>query len=489
MSYCINPDCPNPKNKANKDQYNCCSCHSNVVFRGYRVVQILKESDTSRIYEIKKGIAVKVLKVTPAKERNSRMANNTKREGDILKRLKHQGIPRVESDAYFSFKPNGSRKTLHCLIMEKFEGQNLEEWLKQNQAKISEEQLLSWLKQLVTILDYLHNQGYIHRDIKPANIILRSSGQLGLVDFGSARKIDNTFALDLCNEENSTITVCGSKGYTAPEQERGRPVQQSDFFALSRTIIHLITGTNPTYLEDDLGNCNWRVKAFFLPESIAGLLDEMMAYQPKDRPNDTRTILQRLERLTESVDNPQESLCSLKNTLVKTRKLSIAISVITFGIAIFSWIISYQKSSTSTFSPIPVASEAPESLVSMCNNRSCIGRDPKDNACAPSDDVVKTLTSTLVNNEQQPGRTFRVELRYSPLCNSTWVRSWAPPGSFHYLQDVSGKGYGGAEIKNDPNLPYQFSDMGPSDVSLRACVRQPQGNITCTNYISTTEAK
>ena len=490
MSYCINPDCPDPKNRVDKNQHNCCSCHSNLIFRGYQVVRLLNGSDNSQIYKIKKGIIVKVLKVTPAKEKNSRMANNTKREGDILKLLKHQGIPRVESDGYFSFKPNGSRKTLHCLIMEEFDGQNLEEWLSQNQAfKISEEQLLNWLKQLVKILSYLHEQGYIHRDIKPANIILRSNNQLGLVDFGSARKIDNNFALDLCNEENSTVTLCGSKGYTPPEQERGRPVQQSDFFALSRTIVHLITGINPIYLEEDnLGNCNWRVKAPLLSEFIASLLDDMMAYKPKERPSDTQTILQRLEGSTESVNKPQKLSHLLKAyTSIKTRKSSIVISIITSAIAISSWMISYQKANSSiSTSSLSSTSEVPESLVSMCTNRSCIGRDPKDNACAPSEDVVRTLTSTLVNNEQQPRRTFRVELRYSPLCNSTWVRSWAPPGSFHYLQNVSGKEYGGAEVKNDSSLPHQFSDMGPGDDSLRACVRQPQGNTTCTNYVSTT---
>jgi serine/threonine protein kinase len=52
------------------------------------------------------------------------------------------------------------------------EGQNLEDWLNQNQP-ISQEQALNWLQELANILDKVHGQKLWHRDIKPANIMLK----------------------------------------------------------------------------------------------------------------------------------------------------------------------------------------------------------------------------------------------------------------------------------------------------------------------------
>jgi serine/threonine protein kinase len=487
MSYCINPDCPNPTNALNKDRNICDSCHLTLDLQGYRAVRLLRENDFSQIYEVKKGTAMRVLKVTPTRGRAGSAANNPEREAEVLQQLSHEGIPKVDPHGYFVLNPQESRKLLHCLMMEKFEGPTLQEWLTHNTgAQLSTRELIDWFKQLLKILSYLHGQGYVHRDIKPENILVRSHDRLGLVDFGSVRKLDHTFALDMGNEENSAVTTCRSEGYTPPEQKRGCPTQQSDFFALARTIVHLMTGVHPTYLEDEYGNFKWRDRAPSVPEFIADLLDNMMAYKPKDRPANTQIILQRLEG--EAQPTQLDPLLQLLRSLpsIQVRKLAViglsTTSVLVTSVAAIFY-RSFTQSAPSSFSAL--STDSPGDAAPLCNNRSCIGRDPKDNACAPANnDVVKTVTSVLVNSEQQPGKTFRLELRYSPLCDSTWVRSWSPPGSFHYLQDTSGQEYGGAEVKNDASLPHQFSDMGPSDRSLRACIRQPLGKTTCTNYIS-----
>ena len=73
-------------------------------------------------------------------------------------------------------------------------GPNLEQWLKQQQNRpISQAQAIVWLKQLLEILDLVHNQQYLHRDIKPSNIMIRPDGQLVLIDFGTAREITRTY--------------------------------------------------------------------------------------------------------------------------------------------------------------------------------------------------------------------------------------------------------------------------------------------------------
>ncbi|MHC5722143.1 MAG: protein kinase domain-containing protein, partial [Nostoc sp.] len=88
-----------------------------------------------------------------------------------------------------------------CIAMEKIDGYNLEQWLKQQQNyPISQEQAIAWLKQLLEILDLVHSKSkqYLHRDIKPSNIMIRSPigkgwGDLVLIDFGTATKMHRTY--------------------------------------------------------------------------------------------------------------------------------------------------------------------------------------------------------------------------------------------------------------------------------------------------------
>jgi serine/threonine protein kinase len=109
-----------------------------------------------------------------------------KREAEVLQQLDCPGIPQVECKGYFTIQPEGMSQPLHCLVMEYVRGQNLEEWLEQNQP-IDRELALDWLKQLVEILGLLHDRDYFHRDIKPGNIMRQPDGRLALIDFGAVR--------------------------------------------------------------------------------------------------------------------------------------------------------------------------------------------------------------------------------------------------------------------------------------------------------------
>ncbi|CCQ62695.1 Protein kinase [Crocosphaera watsonii WH 0401] len=51
---------------------------------------------------------------------------------------------------------------------------------------------IQWLMQLLRILEEIHHHNFFHRDIKPSNIMLRSTGQLVLIDFGTAREVTET---------------------------------------------------------------------------------------------------------------------------------------------------------------------------------------------------------------------------------------------------------------------------------------------------------
>ena len=219
------------------------------------------------------------------------------REANVLIRLDHPGIPKVEPDGYFLYQEG--ENTFYCLVMEKIYGHNLQQWLKQRDYQpISQQQAINWLKQLVNILAYLHQQHYFHRDIKPANIILKPDGLLVLIDFGAVRIITNTYLSKIADENQGEVTKIYTKGYAPFEQKNGKALPQSDFYALGRTFVFLLTGKNPPDLEDELyEEVIWRDKAPQISGLLADLIDELMAFYPKNRPKNPEAILHAIAKI------------------------------------------------------------------------------------------------------------------------------------------------------------------------------------------------
>jgi len=311
MSLCINPNCLHPENLSN-DLF-CKYCNSELLIAGkYRVSRLLGEGGFGKTYEVmqKGSNTPKVLKV---------LINNApkavelfEREIQSLSQLNHPGIPKVESRGVLLFYPTDSQRPLHCFVMEKIEGQNLTEYIQHRGNRPIDGKLAGeWLTELVKILDVIHQHNIIHRDIKPQNIILKYDGQLVLVDFGTVREstTGTAMARNLSVEGTGTEvathavgegTSVSSPGYAPQEQINGQAITQSDFFALGRTFVFLLTAKKPldpsiyNVFDDQL---NWRSYAVDVSPQLADLIDQMMARQPSQRPANTQEILQKLAEI------------------------------------------------------------------------------------------------------------------------------------------------------------------------------------------------
>ncbi|MEP0914556.1 protein kinase [Leptolyngbya sp. GB1-A1] len=271
----------------------------------FRVLDALGRGGFGEVFEVEdleeQGIP-KVLKVldlsTFSPSSHPKIIQLFQREVEILSQICHPGIPQLDSDGYFVLSQS-QQLPLHCLVMEKIPGVNLKQWL-QTGGVLKQTQAIDWLKQLLSILIHLHQQQFFHRDIKPANIMLRPEGRLVLIDFGAVREITLTYLAK--QQQQATGTAVISAGYTPPEQVEGQAVAQSDFFALGRTFVYLLTGEDPINLPKDpqTGQLVWsnRIReGTELSPLFVELIDQLMAPFPGQRPQSGDAVVQMIQKL------------------------------------------------------------------------------------------------------------------------------------------------------------------------------------------------
>jgi formylglycine-generating enzyme required for sulfatase activity len=304
LCLCINPNCQKRQNPDN--EVFCRDCGSQLLIQGrYRVIAELGKGGFGQTYEINevRTNQPKVLKVLI--NYDPKAIALFKQEAEVLSQLHHPGIPQVEADAYFLYYPYNSQTAIHCFVMEKIEGTDLEEYMiKRGLLPIDQTLAIQWLKDLLNILKEIHDQDFFHRDIKPPNIMLRAkTAQLTLIDFGTIRKVTRT----VVNQQGG-VTKIISAGFTPWEQINSNALPQSDFFALGRTFVYLLTGKQPldpaiydTYNDE----FKWRSHATQISPMLADLLDDMMQRLYKDRPQTAEEILRRIADIEKALQPPK----------------------------------------------------------------------------------------------------------------------------------------------------------------------------------------
>jgi len=223
------------------------------------------------------------------KEMNADMAQVAKaqelfeREARTLKVLQHQGIPRF----YDFFVEDGKK----YLAMELIQGQDLEKRVYQ-QGVVPLQQAIGWMIQTCEVLHYLHSQNppIIHRDIKPANLMTRyRDNSICVLDFGAVKEIGTPFG-----------TRIGAEGYSAPEQDRGRPSTQSDLYAIGPTLTFLLSGQIPqNFYRKCEGNYRFKVDGLpAIPAPVQAVIEKVTEPQASDRYQTATELAQELRQCT-----------------------------------------------------------------------------------------------------------------------------------------------------------------------------------------------
>jgi len=234
-----------------------------------------------------------------------RLFNN---EAEILYKLgSHEQIPQLLAH----FEQNDQ----FYLVQEFVDGHDLSEEINPSK-RWSEEQIIVFLKEVLTILKFVHGQNVIHRDIKPSNLIRRRrDDKIFLIDFGVVKEIQ----LPTTVKTNSYPTISvGTPGYVPNEQLGGKPRFSSDIYALGITAIQALTRLYPEQITENTqtGEILWRHQAQ-VSDRLAAILDKMVHSHFRDRYQFVDLVLEDLQNLR---SNAQDTFISntTKNQLPTT---------------------------------------------------------------------------------------------------------------------------------------------------------------------------
>ena len=158
-------------------------------------------------------------------------------------------------------------------------------------------ELLPILIQTARGLFVAHSHGVIHRDVKPANIMVSTTGEVKITDFGVSYST---------NQEQITQDgmVVGTAQYISPEQAQGKQATpQSDIYSLGVVAYEGLCGHRPftgtTPVDIAAAHVNDPVPP--LPDSIDVQLRQfvmsMLSKDPLDRPKDALTVSRTLSRI------------------------------------------------------------------------------------------------------------------------------------------------------------------------------------------------
>ncbi len=271
MSYCVNISCKQPQNFIKETV--CKSCGSSLLLKQrYRVLLPLNKGGKGRTFlaideliSSKPQCIIKQFFIAPKIISNPQRKYLIEKEYQQINELgKHSQIPRC-LDGF-------EKENILYLVQEFIVGKTLEDELKNN--LYNEGKIWQLLKDLLPVIQYIHEHGVIHQDIQPENIINRPSDQKPvLIDFRLFQRVQE----NLSNQVSSSRVT---RSYTAPEVITGKICYASDIYSLGVTCIHLITNLPPLNLYD-FKNERWRWNEFLPPGntvsySLGKILDKML---------------------------------------------------------------------------------------------------------------------------------------------------------------------------------------------------------------------
>lgn len=172
-------------------------------------------------------VAIKVLSTS---NNDPQVIQRFEKEQRLLATLEHRSIAQIyDSGLTLTETP--------YFVMEYIEGKPIDKYCDSHRLTI--EQRLNLILQIVDALDFAHKNLVVHRDIKPSNLLVTEDGNVKLVDFGIAKLVNEDKDNQLTKTGNQILTP----GFAAPEQLLNKQVTTTtDIYLLGLVLYKLLTG-------------------------------------------------------------------------------------------------------------------------------------------------------------------------------------------------------------------------------------------------------
>ncbi len=314
--------------------------------------------------KLHRTVAIKTL--LPKWQSRPKIWQRLLREAELAGHLQHPGIPPLYDSGCLD---NG----VPFFSMKIVEGQTLSELIRQPTLGhgSSTHQLLTYFSNVAQTIAYAHSEGIIHRDLKPSNVMVGRFGEVQVMDWGLAKRLnvdepdreDNDF-FEFPQDHASDATplssmtgvgdVLGTPSYMPPEQARGDIEsidERSDIYSLGAILFEILTGrrlfdeladpaavldaARQSQLDASLGH----LAAADVDESLKQLVRHTLAPVATQRPTATQLVDElssyfelREERLREAQEEQTRATIRIQEEK-KRRRIAFGLAgVLTAGI-------------------------------------------------------------------------------------------------------------------------------------------------------------
>jgi TPR repeat protein/tRNA A-37 threonylcarbamoyl transferase component Bud32 len=232
---------------------------------------------------------------------------------------------------------------------------------------------------LLSVVDYIHQNGIIHRDLKPSNVLLLRQGDQWipkLTDFGIAKQIGKG--------KTQTGSRMGTNAYMAPEQyiDSKKADERSDIYALGMTLYEMLTGRVAFDMENEYLAAQAKLETDppppssiypNIPQSVEKAVLKTLQRDPAKRVPNCSALYELLDAANSP---PREVLAPIKAARVR-RKRRFQFAALTIVVGVCGAIFVAQPSSPFKEPPCFGRYGPEKQRYSACIKDQCSKRSPR----------------------------------------------------------------------------------------------------------------
>ncbi len=335
----------------------------------YKIVQLLGYGGMGQVFlardpTLERDVALKLL-------RRDATQSTLRDEAKALAALNHPGIVTIYEI--------GDHDGQDFITMEYLPGRSLRQLLQDTAGRTDRRALLAICAKVASAVGAAHRAGILHRDIKPENIVVGATGDVKVVDFGIARRLEHaqaprtravsaTEVVEILRKtmpaeqgtdtivSAGTQTVFGTPAYMAPEVLLGeRSTEASDIYSIGIIIYECLSGRRPYE-----GVSLHEVMAQMIDGPPPALVDRLGAFinrllvpEPEARPP--------LDEIAARLLRPDSAIAAVVRPKRQWPVIALA-ALVTIGLAFGAWQLA---SSRGTPPPTPAAVATPRAAIAV----------------------------------------------------------------------------------------------------------------------------